>query len=161
MLSGDSRRDINIVMKLRINLLNFAFLLMFWGPAFYLLNYQKRLVSFFTSFSFSTSDDYGIQLMTILLVSFVFFLLLFVLDIFFKFWNRLNYWLRFILLMGVYFLDWVLILFLSSQLIKLLGIQTGCQGGSPLLMLGLIFFYVPIGFVITLIAFGVKAIREN
>jgi hypothetical protein len=62
--------------------------------------------------------------------------------------------------MGLYILDWVLIIISSLYLIEKLGIHTGCQGGSPILMYALIIFYAPIGLVLTLIAWTAKVAKQ-
>lgn len=141
-------------MKLRISLLNFAFLLMFWVPS------SALLYIYIKSGYFSLHDDYCVQLIIIMLVSFLTFLCLIAIDIFLHFWSRLNYWFRYLLVMGIYILDWVLIILSAAYLIEKLGMPAGCQGGSPILMSMLIIFYAPLGLVITLVAWGIKAIRE-
>ena len=141
-------------MKVRISLLNIVFLLMFWAPS------SLLFYIYIKSGYFSLQDDYCVQLIIITLVSFLTFLLLTTLDIFLNFWNKLNYWFRYLLLMGLYVLDWVLIIISSLYLIEKFGIHSGCQGGSPILMYALIIFYAPAGLILTLIAWGIKQVRQ-
>lgn len=152
-------------MKIRFSFLNGLFLLMFWGIAIPFLFYRIIYLDHLSLLAFcrnlintplSSYDDYFIDLMAIIIGSFLVFVFLSILYLFFDFWGKLNYWVRYGLMMFFWFSTWVLIYYLAFLSKDLLGIYCGCGGGSPLLMSGIGLFYIPIGFVWTFVAWFIK-----
>jgi len=95
---------------------------MFWGPL------SPLLYVYIKEDFLSLKDDYSIELITICAVSFATFVVLSIVDIIFNIWRRLNSWFKYILLIGLFILDWILIYFSSFKIIDMLGMQTGCGG---------------------------------
>lgn len=162
-------------MKLRFSFLNLLLLLMFWGPAFFYIAVMAlmgpngplpfdvhRYIDYVKALTHpSTLDDYCIHLLGMLSAPLALFLFLSVVYIFFDWWARLNYWARYGLLLGLYVVGYNLVVYFAFLFMEKYETRSSCPGGSPILFLGGLFlFYVPIGFIVTLIARIVQDFRS-